>query len=63
MTKCNGHFINPKCVCAYEMYTQGIFDICNKTAPRKNGSLDHTSGRTACLNYRHFLMFLLWVYA
>lgn len=52
MTKCNGHFINPKCVCAYEMYTQGIFDICNKTAPRKNGSLDHTSV-DFCIEYSY----------
>lgn len=43
MTKCDGHFINPRCVCAYEMYTERIFDICNKTAPRKNGSLYHTN--------------------
>lgn len=62
MTKCDGHFINPRCVCAYEMYTERIFDICNKIAPRKNGSLYHTSGKTRAplitdIFFRtHFLM-------
>lgn len=49
LTKCNGHFINPKCVCAYEMYTLGVVDICQISAPNENGSLDHTDGKTPYL--------------
>lgn len=50
MTKCSSFFINPKCVCAYEMYMLGIYDICGKTEPRGNGSLDHVSGKITCAN-------------
>lgn len=45
MAKCNGLHINPKCVCAYEMYTLEISDICKKIAPRNNGSLNHVNGK------------------
>lgn len=43
--KCNGLTINPRCVCAYGMYTLDILDICKKTAPRENGSLDNVDGK------------------
>lgn len=44
--RCNGYSINPRCVCAYDMYTQEIFDICYNTDPRRYGSLDHVKGKT-----------------
>lgn len=28
LIKCNGYFINLKCVCVYEMYILGVVDIC-----------------------------------
>lgn len=52
LTKCNGHFINPKCVCAYEMYTLGVVDICQISAPNENGSLDHTDV-SFCIRYSY----------
>lgn len=45
LTKCSGFYINPKCICAYEMYAKGIFDICKNIAPNENGSLDHVDGK------------------
>lgn len=48
MTRCNGFLIDPKCVCAYDMYTSGINDIFKRTALRKNGSLDHVNVKIVC---------------
>lgn len=45
MANCNWLYINPKCVCAYEMYTLEISDICKKIAPRDDGSLYHVNGK------------------
>ena len=49
---CGGHVINPKCVCAYEMYVLDIFDLCQnlRETARKSGSLYNTDGEH--LNYK-----------
>lgn len=52
LTTCNGRILNPKCVCAYEMYAYDISDICKKTAPRENGSLDHVKVEF-CMKYSY----------
>ncbi|XP_078322643.1 uncharacterized protein LOC111103809 [Crassostrea virginica] len=40
---CGGHILNPKCICAYDMYEKGINDICKEkaSAENSNGSLKH----------------------
>lgn len=40
-----GFTYTQKCVCAYEMYTLEISDICKKIAPRDDGSLYHVNGK------------------
>lgn len=51
MIKCNGYFLNLRCVCVYEMYMECIFDICNKIVLRKNGSLDYMNSKIVCFFY------------
>lgn len=45
MVRCNGYLINLRCVCVYDMYWYGIFDICNKIVLCKNGSLYYVNGK------------------
>lgn len=40
LASCGRHIINPKCVCAYDMYILDINELCPEH-PRKNGSLKH----------------------
>lgn len=41
ITWCSGKAINPKCVCAYDLYDFENPDLCSKYDARKNGSLKH----------------------
>lgn len=43
--KCNGFYINLKCVCVYEMYILEILDICKKIVLCNNGSLNYVNGK------------------
>lgn len=40
VTMCNGKPLNPRCVCAYDMYILKVHDLC-KFASGSNGSLNH----------------------
>ncbi|XP_062600426.1 uncharacterized protein LOC134262066 [Saccostrea cucullata] len=40
---CNGYFLHPKCVCSFYAYELEIPDVCDRSDPKKNGSLHHVS--------------------
>lgn len=44
VTMCNGKPLNPRCVCAYDMYILKVHDLC-KFASGSNGSLNHVPSK------------------